>query len=66
VSADDLEVARQLLETLAVSAATGEREALYLLLARDVEWSAPQRDLRGLVVGPEQVGSGDGWLVAEG
>ena len=48
VSADELEVARQFLEVLAAAARTGDPEALYPLLAPDVEWSTPQRDLGGL------------------
>jgi ketosteroid isomerase-like protein len=48
VPVENLDVARQLLDALAGAAKTGDREALYPLLAPDVEWSMPQRDLRGL------------------
>jgi ketosteroid isomerase-like protein len=48
VSDHDLEVARQLLEALARAAKTGDREALYPLIANDVVWSTPLRDLASL------------------
>jgi ketosteroid isomerase-like protein len=48
LSADDLELATRFLETLALAAQTGDREALYPFLAPDVEWETPQRDLRGI------------------
>jgi hypothetical protein len=44
----DLELAREFLGALAVAAKTGEAEAVYPLLAPDVEWSAPQLALRGV------------------
>jgi hypothetical protein len=48
MSADDLEIARQFLSTLATVANTGERELLYPFLAADVEWVTPRRDLAGI------------------
>jgi ketosteroid isomerase-like protein len=48
VSAGDLELARQFLDVLATAARTGDRDALYSLLAADVEWVTPKRDLRGV------------------
>ena len=48
MSADDLEVARRFLDVLAAAARTGDAGAVYPLLAPDVEWSTPQRDLGGL------------------
>jgi len=47
MSAEDLELARRFLETLAAAARTGNREALVPLLAPDVVWEMPQRDLHG-------------------
>jgi hypothetical protein len=48
MSAEDLEFAREFLDVLAAAAKTGDRTALYSLLAHDVEWLTPQRDVRGL------------------
>ncbi len=48
MSADDLQIAKQFLETLAAAAKTGERDALYPLLAPDVAWLTPQTDLHGI------------------
>jgi ketosteroid isomerase-like protein len=48
VSADELEVAKRFLEALAATAKTGDRDALYPFLARNVAWLTPQRELRGL------------------
>ena len=48
VSEADLQVAKEFLETLAAAAKTGEREALYPLLAPDVAWLTPQTDLHGI------------------
>ena len=48
MSDGDLQVAREFLDALAVAAKTGESEAIYPLLAPDVEWSAPQLALRGV------------------
>lgn len=44
----DVELAREFLGALADAAKTGESEAIYPLLAPDVEWSAPQLALRGV------------------
>jgi ketosteroid isomerase-like protein len=48
MSADDLEVARQFLEALAAAARTGDRDAMYPLLAPEVEWVTPKRELHGI------------------
>jgi hypothetical protein len=48
MSAEDLELARAFLDVLATAAKTGDRTALYSLLAHDVEWLTPQRDVHGL------------------
>ena len=48
VSADDLQIAKDFLETLAAAAKTGERDALYPFLAPDVAWLTPQTDLHGI------------------
>jgi ketosteroid isomerase-like protein len=48
MSADDVQVASQFLAALEAAMQTGEREAVYALLAADVEWVAPQRTLKGL------------------
>lgn len=48
MAAEDLAVANTFLETLATAATSGEPEAVYSLLAPDVHWMTPQRDLRGV------------------
>jgi ketosteroid isomerase-like protein len=48
VSADELELARRFLDALAAAAKSGDRDALYAFLARDVEWVTPQREVRGI------------------
>ncbi len=48
MTADDLNVAKEFLETLAVAAKTGERDALLPFLAADVAWLTPQSDLNGI------------------
>jgi hypothetical protein len=48
MSADDLEVALRFLTALGDAARTGDRAAIYPLLAADVEWITPQRDLHGV------------------
>ncbi len=48
MSTDDLEVARKFLEALKVAAATDQRDAVYPLLAADVEWVTPKRVLSGI------------------
>ena len=48
MSDSDLQLAREFLDALAAAATTGESEAIYPLLAPDVEWSAPQLALRGV------------------
>jgi len=58
VSDRDVQLAREFLDALAVAAATGEAEAVYPLLAPDVDWSAPQLALRGV----EQVRERMAWL----
>jgi ketosteroid isomerase-like protein len=47
MSDDDLELAYRFLRALEAAAKTGDRAAIYPLLAPDVEWSMPQRDLHG-------------------
>jgi hypothetical protein len=54
VSDRDVQLAREFLGALAVAATTGEADAAYPLLAPDVEWLTPQRDLRSI----GEVGSG--------
>ena len=48
MSAADLQIAKEFLETLAAAAKTGERDALYPFLAPDVAWLTPQTDLHGI------------------
>ena len=48
MSADDLAVARLFLATLAEAVRTGDRDALYPLLAANIEWVTPKRDLSGI------------------
>ncbi len=48
MSDDDLAVARQFLEALAAAARTGDHDGLYPLLAPDVEWLTPLRNLHGV------------------
>jgi ketosteroid isomerase-like protein len=48
VSTDDLALARQFLAVLAEASRTGERGGIYELLAPDVEWLTPKRDVRGI------------------
>ncbi|HEY1365462.1 MAG TPA: hypothetical protein VGF23_00025 [Gaiellaceae bacterium] len=55
MSNGDLEVARQFLEALAVAARTGERNGLFPLLAPDIEWVTPKRDLDGIDAIREQL-----------
>jgi len=58
MTADDLQVAREFLETLAVAAKTGERDELLPLLTADVAWLIPQTDLHGI----DEVREGLTWL----
>jgi len=44
----DLETASQFLKAAEVALQTGEREAVYALLAPDIEWITPQRTLQGI------------------
>ena len=48
MSAGDLGIARQFLAALAEAARTGDRNGLLPLLAQDVEWVTPRRDLGGI------------------
>jgi hypothetical protein len=48
MTARELDVARTFLDVLKAAAQSGDRTALYPLLAEDVEWSTPQRDVHGL------------------
>jgi ketosteroid isomerase-like protein len=45
MSERDLELAREFLDALAVAATEGDADAVYPLLAPDVEWLTPQTDL---------------------
>jgi ketosteroid isomerase-like protein len=56
VSADELACARQFLEVLAEAARTGDRGAIYPLLAPDVEWLTPKRDVRGIDEARDELG----------
>jgi ketosteroid isomerase-like protein len=44
----DVQLAREFFDGLAVAVITGEPDAIYPLLAPDVEWLTPQRDLRSI------------------
>ena len=46
--AEDMEVAGQFLAALEAAAQSGDREAVYPLLAPDVAWVTPMRILRGI------------------
>jgi ketosteroid isomerase-like protein len=48
MGADDLELAKRFLSALATAARTGDREPIYPLLAADVDWITPKRDLHGI------------------
>jgi ketosteroid isomerase-like protein len=48
MSAEDLAVARQFIDTLAAAAKSGDIGEVYPLLDPDVHWMTPQRDLRGV------------------
>ena len=55
MSADDLEVARAFLDAVERAAATGDREPVYPLLAPDVAWVMPKRELSGIDALREQL-----------
>src|SRR6476659_8109844 len=46
--AEDVEVAGAFLAALEEAAKSGDREAVYPLLAPDLEWVTPKRTLRGI------------------
>ncbi len=46
--AEDVEVAGEFLAALEAAAESGDREAVYPLLAPDIEWVTPKRTLRGI------------------
>jgi hypothetical protein len=48
VSDVDLACARRFLAVLAEASRTGARDGIYELLAPDVEWLTPRRDVRGI------------------
>ena len=48
MGSDDLEIATRFRIALEAAEKSGDREALYPLLAADVEWVTPKRTLRGL------------------
>jgi ketosteroid isomerase-like protein len=58
MSDGDVELAREFLDALGVAAKTGEADAVYPLLAPDVEWRTPQLDLRSIGEVRERMG----WL----
>jgi ketosteroid isomerase-like protein len=51
----DLEIASQFRAVLEVAAKSGDREALYPLLAPDIEWVMPVRTLQGISQVREQM-----------
>jgi len=55
MSADDLALARRFLDALAAAAQSGDRDHIYPLLAADVEWLTPKREVRGLDEAREQL-----------
>jgi hypothetical protein len=48
MSADDLAVAQRFFDALATAMNTGDHDGLYPLLAEDVEWLTPLRNLHGI------------------
>ncbi len=48
MASDDVAVAERFRVALETAVRTGDREAVYELLAPDVEWVTPRRTLRGL------------------
>ena len=48
MGAEELEIARQFWTALVAAAKTGDREAVYPLLATEVEWVTPKRTLQGV------------------
>ena len=48
MAAQDVDVAERFRVALEAAVRTGDREAVYELLAPEVEWVTPQRTLRGL------------------
>jgi len=48
MATDDAEVAKRFRAALEAAVRTGDLEAVYPLLAADVEWVTPQRTLRGI------------------
>ena len=48
MGADEMEIARRFRTALVAAAKTGDREAVYPLLAADVEWVTPKRSLYGV------------------
>ncbi len=48
MASDDVAVAERFRVALETAVRTGDREAVYALLAPDVEWVTPRRTLRGL------------------
>jgi hypothetical protein len=48
MGAEDIEIAQQFLDALAIAAKTGARDPVYALLAPDVEWVTSMRALRGI------------------
>jgi ketosteroid isomerase-like protein len=48
MGADEVEIAKQFRTALVAAATTGDREAVYPLLAANVEWVTPKRTLQGI------------------
>jgi hypothetical protein len=48
MSAEELEIAREFLDALAAASKTGRHEGIYPLLASDVRWLTPKRELVGI------------------
>jgi ketosteroid isomerase-like protein len=55
MTADDVAVARTFLDVLRTARQTGDRSALFPLLADDVRWSTPQRDVDGVEAARDQL-----------
>jgi ketosteroid isomerase-like protein len=48
VSADDLAIVKEFLDALAAASKTGQHEGIFPLLASDVRWLMPKRELVGI------------------
>jgi len=54
MAAADVEIAERFRDALEAAVRTGDREAVYALIAPDVEWVTPQRTLHGIEEMKEQ------------